>query len=78
MAKTFSQKMKELRHVAKLHANWLIYATLGESAVTKEELDELIKYKKLPMGSSLDLVDKSYLLGRLKAILKASEYKQVS
>lgn len=78
MAKTFSQKMKELRHVAKLHANWLIYATLGESAVTKEELDELTKYKKLPMGSSLDLVDKSYLLGRLKAILKASEYKQVS
>lgn len=78
MAKTFSQKMKELRRVAKLHANWLIYATLGESAVTKEELEELTKYGKLPMGSSLDLVDKSYLLGRLKAILKSSEYKKVS
>lgn len=78
MAKTFSQKMKELRRVAKLHANWLIYATLGESAVTKEELEELTKYGKLPMGSSLDLVDKSYLLGRLKAILKTSEYKKVS
>lgn len=77
MARTFSQKMKELRRIAKLHANWLVYATLGESAITKEELEELKKYGKLPTDSSLDLIDRSYLLGRLKALLKKSEYRQV-
>ena len=78
MARTFSQKMKELRRIAKLHANWLVYATLGESAITKEDLEELKRYGKLPVEASLNLVDRSYLLGRLKALLKRSEYRQVS
>ena len=78
MASKFSQKIAELRRVTKLHVNWLVYATLGEFALTKDEVAELVKYDKLPMGKSLDLVDKSYLLGRLKAILKRSEYKDVT
>ena len=78
MATKFSQKMNELKRVAQLHANWLVYATLGASAISKAELSELKKYGKLPVDKSLDLVDKSYLLGRLKAILKKSEYSKVT
>lgn len=73
-----SKKMQELKRVIRLHANWLVYATLGESALSKSEIEELEKYGKLPMDKTLDLADKSYLLGRLRAILKRSEYKDIS
>ena len=75
---SLAKKTKKLRQVIKLHANWLVYATLGESALTKYEVEELVKYGKLPMDATLDLVDKSYLLGRLKSLVKRSEYKQVT
>jgi hypothetical protein len=72
------KKIRELSRVVKLHSNWLVYATLGESALTKEEIKELEQYGRLPMGKSLDLVNRSYVLGRMKALLKRAEYKQVS
>jgi hypothetical protein len=75
---TFSQKMQELRRILKLHANWLLYATVGESALTTLELAELREYGKLPMDSALDLVDKSYFLGRMRSTQKVSEYKKAS
>ncbi len=75
---TFSQKMQELRRILKLHANWLLYATVGESALTTLELAELREYGKLPMDSALDLVDKSYFLGRMRSTQKTAEYKKVS
>src|SRR5690606_24457383 len=74
----FSQKMQELKRVVRLHANWLVYATLGKSALSKAEIEELEKYGKLPMDKSLELSDKSYLLGRLRALLKTKQYKEVS
>lgn len=76
--KSFSIKMQELRRVVKLHANWIVYATLGESALTPSEVSELKKYGKLPMGPPLDLVDKSYLLGRFRSLLKRNEYNNLN
>lgn len=73
----FSQRMTELRRLLKLHSNWLVYATLGESALTKSELADLKEYGKLPM-KPLDLVDNSYFLGRMSATRKSSEYKKVA
>lgn len=73
----FSQRMTELRRLLKLHSNWLVYATLGESALTKSELSDLKEYGKLPM-KPLDLVDNSYFLGRMSATRKSSEYKKVA
>jgi len=78
MAKSFSHKMQELKRVVKLHANWLIYATLGESALTKLEVEELKNYGKLPMDESLDLTDTSFFLGRMRAIMKRTEYTKVN
>lgn len=74
---TFSQKMMELRRILKLHANWLLYATLGESALTTSELADLHAYGKLPMGDALDLVDRSYFVGRMRSTMKAAEFKKV-
>ncbi|NJL53709.1 hypothetical protein HC928_00290 [bacterium] len=78
MANKLSKKLQELRRLVRLHANWLVYATLGESALSKEEIQELRDYGKLPMDKTLDLADKAFALGRLKALLKKSEYKDVS
>lgn len=73
----YSQKMQELRRILKLHANWLLYATLGESALTPSELADLHAYGKLPMGSTCDLVDVSYFLGRMRSTMKSTEYRAV-
>lgn len=70
--------MQELKRVVKLHANWLVYATLGESALSTSEVTELKRYGKLPMGQPLDLVDKSYLLGRFRSLLKKQEYNNIN
>lgn len=78
MASSLSQKIEELKRVIRLHTSWLIYATLGKSALTKAEIKELEQYGKLPMDKTLDLVDKSYLLGRLRATLKRGEFKDLS
>lgn len=75
--RTLSQKMAEFRRILKLHANWLLYATVGESALTTSELADLHAYGKLPMGEALDLVDKSYFVGRMRSTMKASEFKKV-
>src|SRR5690606_7080657 len=73
-----SQKMLEVKRVVRLHFNWLIYATLGKDALTKAEFEELEKYGKLPMNKTLELGDKSYFLGRLRALLKTKQYKEVT
>lgn len=57
--------------------NWLTFAVLGEGALSPEEYEELKAYGKLPL-ESLDLVDTSYVLGRMKSFMKAKEYKEVS
>jgi len=70
--------MQELKRVVRLHANWLVYATLGESALSPTEVTELKKYGKLPMGQALNLTDKSYLLGKFRALYKRGEYSYLN
>lgn len=74
----FSGKLLELRRILKLHANWLLYATIGESALTESELAALRTYGKLPMYAPLDLISKSYFSGRMRATKKTSEFKDAT
>ncbi len=78
MAKKIGERLRELRKIVQLHMNWFTVALLGKDTVTDEELRELEKYGKLPLDESLDLAKKSYVLGRLQATLKSSEYKKLS
>jgi hypothetical protein len=70
-------KLEKLRRVVKLHVNWFVAAILGEDALTESERAELEKFKKLPK-QSLGLVEKGFILGRLKAIFKKKEWKSLS
>jgi len=69
-------KLKELRRVTKLHVDWLLVNLLGRDALSEQDLTDLEAYNKLPIPSvSLDLVRQSYVLGRLKALFRKSDYK---
>lgn len=72
------EKAVEYSRAITLHSNWLIYATFGADALSSSEMAELYAYGKLPMGESLNLIDKAYALGRLRSLSKASEFKNVS
>ena len=78
MAKKIGERLRELRKIVRLHTNWFTVSLLGKDAVSDVELRELEKYGKLPLDENLDFVQKSYILGRLQAILKSSEYKNLS
>lgn len=71
------KKLESLRHSVKLHLNWFVRAVAGDEALSSAELKELNSFKALPT-KSLDFVKKSFFLGRLSAVLKKKEYKDLS
>lgn len=78
MARTLGDKLKELQRIVRLHTNWFAVALLGRDAITEEELRELEEYGKLPLDEAIDFAKKSYILGRMRAVLKNSEYKNLN
>lgn len=70
--------LTKLRRLAQLHSHWLVVQILGEDALSKYELAALKSYGKLPLGDVIGLVEKSYVLGRLRAVWKDSDYKKLN
>ncbi len=70
-------KLEKLRHAVKLHVNWFVASILGDEALTVSERAELEQFKKLPK-QSLSFIEKGFILGRLKAIFKKTEWKGLS
>ena len=75
---SLKSKIEELRRIATLHKVWLSYALLGKEAISSKEFEDLKKYGKLPLDTSLNLVKNSYILGRLSLLLKKAEYKDLA
>jgi hypothetical protein len=71
-------KLGLFRNVIRKHTNWVLYSLFGREAISDEAYEELKKFNKLPMDNDVSLVEKSYLLGRLKSSLKSSEYKKIT
>lgn len=70
------KKLEKLRKVVRLHANWFVASILGEDALSAEERKELQNFKLEPRN--LGLVEKSFILGRLKSLFKKKEWKSLS
>lgn len=71
-------RIAELRRIVRLHTNWLSVTLLGRDAISTEEYEEIVAYGKLPLNEeSISLVERSYILGRLKALLRRTEYKDL-
>jgi len=71
---TFVSKIAKLNRLLQLHTNWLLYFVFGPTAISHSSFAALKTYKKLPLDSSLDLAKTSFILGKLKASTKKTEY----
>lgn len=78
MAGTLGERLWELRRIGQLHVNWFIVSLVGRDAIPAEDFRALEEYGRLPVAQSLEFTEQSYMLGRLKAILKNSEYKDLT
>lgn len=72
-----NKTLEGIQKSVKLHLNWLIKSIVGEEALTTAELKDLEGFTLLP-SSSLDFIKKSFFLGRLSAVLRKKEYKEVT
>lgn len=70
-------KLGDIRKLLRINTNWFIASILGKDTLSQEELDELKKHSKLPK-TELNLVERSFVLGRLKSYLKTAEYGKIS
>lgn len=70
-------KFTKLRKAVRLQINRLLAYILGEDVLTLEERSELTDSGKMP-ETSLRFVERSFVLGRLSAILKSKEYKGIT
>ena len=71
------KKLEGLRRTVKRHLNWLVREIAGEDALTEEERKDLSGFKPLPKQAH-DFIQRSFILGRLKSILKKKEYKEIT
>lgn len=70
-------RIGDIRKALRLNVNWFTASVLGVDSLTDEEQEELKANDKLPK-KSLDLVERSFVLGRLKSILKRAEFGKIS
>lgn len=69
------QQLAEMVRLIKLHADHFLVSLFGRNAVAKEDLQALINAKLIPPKTDPKILEYSFVLGKLKAILEASEYK---
>lgn len=70
-------KIGDIRKLLRININWFIASILGSDTLSQEERDELQKNHKLPK-TELNLIERSFVLGRLKSYLKTAEYGKIS
>lgn len=70
-------RLATLRRLLRLQGSWLLVKLLGPDMISKEDLAELKKYKKLPSGDEVDLIGRAFSLGRLSAVMKRAEYSDL-
>ena len=71
-------RLASLRRILRIHINWLTVKLLGTELVSKEELAELKDYGRLDLGDEVGLIESSFVLGRISALSKKSEYKDIT
>jgi hypothetical protein len=69
-------KLDKLRDAVRLHTLWLLSKVLGEDVLTASERESLRKLK-LKVEDPIRLVEKAFVLGRLRATRKSSKYKNM-
>lgn len=71
-------RLASLRRLLRIYGNWLTVKLIGKDLVSKEDLAELKKYGKLPLGDEVDLIGRAFSLGRAASLSKKSAYKELT
>jgi len=70
-------QIAELVRIIKLHADHFLVSMFGRGMITKADLQELIKAGLIPPSTDPKIFENAFILGKLKAILTAKQYKHL-
>jgi hypothetical protein len=76
MAIFTAAQIAQLAKIFQDSAAWLSWTLLGTHYVTPEELNSLKASRLFPMDMQLDTIKYSFVLGKIKSLLKESEWKK--
>ena len=71
-------QLQELAQIIKRYADRFLVSVFGKKALTKSDLDALIAANLIPDTTDPKVLEHSYVLGKLKAILTAPEYNSLT
>ena len=67
--------LAKLRARIRVRFNWFLAALLGPETLSREELLEVVELKPLP-DREISVTERSFLLGRMKLLMRRSEWKE--
>lgn len=73
-----SEQVRQLSELIRKHANWFIWKVFGKHLISEDDIRELRDSGLLPMDVSHESIKYSYVLGKLEAILKRNEWKDLT
>jgi hypothetical protein len=78
MAVLTQDQVNKIAELIRQHTNWFIWKVFGKDLISAEDLKELKESGLLPMEVSYESIKYSYVLGKLEAILKKNEWKNLT
>ena len=71
-------QVKELSKIIQDHAGYFVWAVLGDKAVSEEDLERLKEAGILPPETDLDMIQYSFVLGKLESLLTSKAYEKIT
>lgn len=78
MAVLTRAQVEKIAGIIEQHTTWFAWRVYGKNAVSKKAIAELKAKGVLPMDVSVQSIKYAYVLGKLEAVLKESEYKNLT
>lgn len=72
------EQIEKLAEIIKQHATWFAWRVFGKNEISEEDLLHLKQMGKLPMDVSIESIKYAYVLGKLEAVLKEGEFKNLT
>jgi len=72
-----SDQIKELSKIIKDHVDYFTWSIMGEQSVSEEDLQRMKDEGLLPPEVDLDMIQYSFVLGKLESLLTNDEYEDL-
>jgi hypothetical protein len=71
-------QVEKLSEIIEQHATWFAWRIYGKAAASQSQIDALKAKGLLPMDTTVQSVKYAYVLGKLEAVLKEGEYRNLT